>query len=247
MLSTGQASDTEAFSVVSFDMHHGDCFDAHRHPVHQLAWAASGVLTVQIGDRSWILPPTLALWIPANVWHSTSATKATLMRSVYIAVDDAVDWTEPTVVSVSPLLRDVIEYLGEPDVPVAARRRAEAFIVDLLQPVTVTTMSVPMPTDDRALAVATALVDEPADQRTLEELGRDVGASVRTLSRLFVAETGMSFAEWRTHARLRAALALLAGGGSISSVARAVGYSTPSAFVAAFHRVTGQTPGAYFS
>ena len=39
---------------------------------------------------------------------------------------------------------------------------------------------------------------------------------------------------------------MLAGGRSIGSVSRAVGYQTPSAFVAAFRRELGVTPGGYF-
>jgi AraC-like DNA-binding protein len=33
----------------------------------------------------------------------------------------------------------------------------------------------------------------------------------------------------------------------VASVAERVGYATPSAFVAAFRRVTGQTPAAYLA
>lgn len=128
------------------------------------------------------------------------------------------------------------------------RARAEAVLVDALVPVeTVTvTVDVPMPADDRALAVAHALVDNPADQRTLEEWGRHVGASARTLGRAFRADTGMPFGRWRTSLRLRAALSDLADGQPVSNVARHVGYDTPSAFVAAFRRETGLTPGSYF-
>ncbi|WP_342743176.1 AraC family transcriptional regulator [Saccharopolyspora shandongensis] len=74
---------------------------------------------------------------------------------------------------------------------------------------------------------------------------RAVGVSRRTLTRLFVHDTGMSFDRWRTHARLRAALALLAEGQPVSRVAHAVGYATPSAFLAAFKRTVGTSPSRY--
>jgi quercetin dioxygenase-like cupin family protein len=44
----------------------GRVFDWHTHADHQLAWAASGVLTVRIAAATWVLPPTRALWIPAG-------------------------------------------------------------------------------------------------------------------------------------------------------------------------------------
>ena len=52
---------------------------------------------------------------------------------------------------------------------------------------------------------------------------------------------------WRTLARLQAALSMLAAGDPVGRVAGRVGYDTPSAFVAAFRRETGQTPGTFFS
>ena len=83
-------------------------------------------------------------------------------------------------------------------------------------------------------AVAEALLSDMADQRTLANWGRTVGSRVRTRARIFVAQTGLGFAEWRTCARLSAALPLLATGLGVGVVARRVGYTTPSAFVAAF-------------
>ena len=39
---------------------------------------------------------------------------------------------------------------------------------------------------------------------------------------------------------------MLVAGEPVSRVAGRVGYDTPSAFVAAFRRETGQTPGSFF-
>jgi AraC-like DNA-binding protein len=89
--------------------------------------------------------------------------------------------------------------------------------------------------------------DNPADQRTLAEWGRTVGASERTLARAFVTGTGLPFGRWRTLLRIQSALPLLAAGDPVSRVAPRVGYETASAFVAAFRRETGLTPSAYFT
>lgn len=74
-----------------------------------------------------------------------------------------------------------------------------------------------------------------------------MGASARTLARAFAAETGLTFQQWRTHARLRAALPMLAHNAPLESVAHRVGYRSASAFVAAFRREVGATPGDYFA
>ncbi|MBV9416428.1 MAG: helix-turn-helix transcriptional regulator [Solirubrobacterales bacterium] len=123
---------------------------------------------------------------------------------------------------------------------------AEAVLLDLLKPVATTTIEVTLPADERAIDVARGLLADPADGRSLAEWGREVGASGRTLTRAFLAGTGVRFRRWRTAVRLRAALPRLACGEPISAVADRVGYQTPSAFVAAFRRETGLTPGAYF-
>jgi AraC-like DNA-binding protein len=117
---------------------------------------------------------------------------------------------------------------------------------DVIRPLAVTTLSPPLPLDDRARRIADSLLADVTDSRALAAWGRTVGASARTLARLFVAETGMGFERWRTTARLAAALPLLAGGAAVSPTAHAVGYASPSAFVAAFRRETGVTPAEYF-
>jgi quercetin dioxygenase-like cupin family protein len=58
-------------AVCTFPMPAGTVFDWHTHADHQLAWPASGVLTVRSGTDAWVLPPTRALWIPAGVRHET--------------------------------------------------------------------------------------------------------------------------------------------------------------------------------
>ncbi|MFY0539350.1 AraC family ligand binding domain-containing protein [Nannocystis pusilla] len=68
----------------SFEMASAMRFDWHRHPMHQLAWAASGVLAVSVGASTWVLPPPRALWIPAGIVHAVEASRPATMRSVYV-------------------------------------------------------------------------------------------------------------------------------------------------------------------
>jgi AraC-like DNA-binding protein len=227
----------------------GTRFDWHTHDDHQLAWAASGVLTVLTADATWVLPTTRALWIPAGLPHETASDggRAT-MRSLYIRPGlFPVSWGEtPTPVRTSPLLAELIGYLGQPDLDPGRRTHAETLLADLLTPVPVTTITVALPTSATAVRVAEALRKDPADRRTLKDWGREVGASERTLARAFTTEAGLPFGRWRTLARLQAALSMLAAGDPVGRVAGRVGYDTPSAFVAAFRRETGQTPGTFF-
>jgi AraC-like DNA-binding protein len=242
-------ADTGAAAILlsTFPMESGKRFAWHSHDRHQLAWAADGVLTVVAETHTWVLPPTRALWIPAGVVHETIAAEKTTMRTLYLKPElCSISWSAPQPLSATRLLAELIIHLSEDALEAAARSRAEAVLLDLLQPVATTTIEVTLPADERALDVARGLLADPSDGRSLAEWGRAVGASGRTLTRAFLAGTGIPFSRWRTAVRLRAALPHLASGEPIGTVAGRVGYKTPSAFVAAFRRETGLTPGAYF-
>jgi AraC-like DNA-binding protein len=252
MSQDGQACDpwadtTGAVIVATFPMPAGVVFDWHVHDDHQLAWAASGVLTVRTHHADWVLPPTRALWIPAGLKHETLAAGTATMRALYIRPDRSpASWADPVPVTVTPLLCELIGYLGRDDLSAAQRARAEALLADLLRPVPMTTIEIRIPGDERAADVAARLLADPADERTLAQWGTEVNASPRTLARAFRTGTGLTFGEWRRLARLHAALPQLAAGQAVGTVARHVGYQTASAFVAAFRSQTGLTPAAYF-
>lgn len=240
----------EAIVVGRFELERGYWFPRHRHPAHQLAWAPRGTLSVRVGyaGDTYVLPPTLALWLPAGVEHETGAMSPLDLRGIYFHPQRcAVGWQAPTVVAVSPLLRELIEFLVAAEDRARARQLAEALVGDLLEPVSATTVRVPRLEDPRARTVADALAGDPADDRTVQAWGRAVGVSGRTLARVWLAETGLSFGRWRTQLRLQAALPLLAGGLPVATVARRVGFATPSAFVSVFRRALGVTPGRYFA
>ncbi|MWA08409.1 AraC family transcriptional regulator [Streptomyces sp. BA2] len=237
-----------AIVVGNFPLAAGQWIEPHSHPQHQLAWTRSGVLGIAVKDTHWVLPPTRALWIPAGVVHRTGATREAVLCSLYLEPDRChVDWAEPTPVGVDGLLAHLISYLNRQDLADDARLRAEAVVLDLLHPLPTTPIDVPQPVDERVRAVADTLLTDPADQRSLEAHARAIGVSRRTLTRLFVQDTGMSFDRWRTHVRLRSALSLLAEGRPVSGVARDVGYATPSAFLAAFRRTVGTSPKRYLN
>jgi AraC-like DNA-binding protein len=243
----GEPDPAAAVIVMTFPMPAGRVFDWHTHPDHQLAWAASGVLTVRTSMAAWVLPPTRALWIPAGLRHETLSAGTATMRTLYIRPGLCpISWPDCTPVAASPLLAELIGYLENPGLDQDSRTHAETVLVDLLKPMTMTTIEMRMPAEERARQVAQALTDDPADGRTLAQWGHHVGASSRTLARAFLAGTGLPFGRWRALLRLQAAMPALAAGEPVGNVARHVGYESASAFVAAFRRETGLTPAVYF-
>jgi AraC-like DNA-binding protein len=119
-------------------------------------------------------------------------------------------------------------------------------IVDQLRLINVAPLQLPLPEDLRALRVADLLRADPSDPRPLAQLSQQSGASRRTVERLFVESTGMTFGRWRQQLRLQHAMRLLGGGSKVTHAALDAGYSTPSAFIAAFRKTLGSTPAQYF-
>ena len=103
-----------------------------------------------------------------------------------------------------------------------------------------------MPREERLARVAHALLDEVADDRTLDEWADCAGMARRTFMRAFSAQVGMPFGRWRQQARLFAALEMLAQSKSVTEVAIAVGYDSVSAFIEMFRKMLGTTPQIYF-
>ncbi|NMH75585.1 helix-turn-helix transcriptional regulator [Pseudonocardia xinjiangensis] len=127
----------------------------------------------------------------------------------------------------------------------SARSRLLRVLVDELREAPEQPLHLPEPRDDRLQAIARMLQESPADNATLAELGKTIGASSRTLSRLFNNELGMTFYEWRTQLRVHHALVLLAEGHDTIRTASACGWANPSSFIAAFTTIIGTTPGRY--
>ncbi|WP_432831368.1 helix-turn-helix domain-containing protein [Dactylosporangium sp. CA-092794] len=218
----------------------------HAHPEPVLLWTSTATVMGTIASRDWLVPPGYGMWIPGGVEHGGTVLREGEMSIIHFAVDRCpITWTEPTGVAIGPLLRELIRHLHRTGPQDPSRPLGEALMFELLTPLATHDIQVSMPADPRVRAVAERLLADPGDQRELTAWADHVHTGVRTLSRLFRAETGLSFAAWRTQVRIHAAIQLLGNGTPVSATAHAVGYRRPSAFISAFRRVTGQTPGTY--
>lgn len=233
------------------DLEKGEILPFHCHRRAQLVYASQGVMTVATQSASYVVPPQRAVWMPAGVEHRIGARSAVAMRTLYIEPLLTTDLpTEVCVLQITPLLRELIVAAVatgpcyEPDSP---QSRIMSVIFDQIPAQPVASLALPMPTDPRVLRVAQSLLSNPADSRDLTAWASTVGASKRTLGRLFTAQTGMTFREWRQQRRLLRSLELLATGDNVTSIALELGYDNTSAFIAMFRRCLGTTPARYLS
>ncbi|MEV6055395.1 helix-turn-helix transcriptional regulator [Streptomyces sp. NPDC052107] len=220
--------------------------EAHRHDDHQIVYAGRGVVAATTDAGSWVAPATPAIWVPAGTVHAHEAHGELELHLVGLpASEDPLALDTPTVLVVSPLLRElIIAHTRTPDDGSPERARLRAVLLDQLRASPQQPLHLPTPSSPLLRALCDILRADPADGRTLAELGREVGASDRTLSRLFRSDLGMTFPQWRTQLRLHHALVLLAEQTPVTTVAHRSGWSSASAFIDVFRRTFGHTPGS---
>jgi AraC-like DNA-binding protein len=201
-----------------------------------------------------IVPANRVAWTPAGFTHHHRGHSQTDMRIVFLSAPLArLMPAHPAVFLVSDLAREILLTLTGPrnydqaarDLDRAARARLCRVLVDELREAREQPLQLPEPRDDRLQAIARRLHAEPGDNTSLAQMGTVIGASARTLSRLFHDELGMTFYQWRTQLRIYRSLVLLADGHDATHVAHACGWANPSGYIAAFAGIVGTTPGRY--
>ncbi|KAF1029696.1 MAG: HTH-type transcriptional regulator NimR [Burkholderia plantarii] len=218
----------------------------HTHAWAQLAYASHGVLRVATAGTTWMVPPSRAIWVPPRIPHEVVIVEDAYLRTLYIdesAIPDGLDACR--VVEVSGLLRELIVALDVRALPQARERMLTALVLDELTRSEPLPLSVPMPSEKRLLALCEAVIAHPAQAESLDYWAASVGASTRTIARLFRQELGVSFTQWRQQALLARAIPLLNQGKPMSHVAQELGYQSQSAFSAMFRRAFGESPRAF--
>jgi len=218
----------------------------HAHDAHQIVHAESGIMRVGAERGQWVVPPGRAVWMPARMVHWIHCVTPVMMRTIYIGDGRGAGGGECEVWSVSPLMREIIIRLVEGADGALERVLIAALRLEISQ-VDATRLHLPQARDRRLRRVTEALQAAPGDRRSLDEWAQAAGAAPRTLIRLFVKDTGMTFREWRRQLRILCALEALACGQSVTAVALELGYASPSAFIHAFREVLGVTPARYYA
>lgn len=239
-------------------------FEPHRHPWAQLAYCATGIVQVTAAkspddedEVTYIVPPSRAVWIAPGALHCINVLETAEFRTLYMhAGVTPGGWRGCRMLVVSPLLRELIQALDDTvehgiDTQRAGTREPllSRLVLDELAHADTQSLGVPMPHvlngDKRLRALCEAVLRAPAERATLADWAADVGASERTVARLFRDELGLSYQQWRQQAVLAHALPLLARGTPVGRVAEATGYASESAFSAMFKSAMGLPPSRF--
>lgn len=222
----------------------------HCHARGTLFLLTEGLVVVETVQGRQLAPSQTISWMPPGLEHAVQSFGPTAGFGAFLVPQLCGDLpAEPASYALNPLVALILQKaLSWPhDVSLdLSRMRLLLVLLDELRQSPARPLQLPWPRDARLLAIARALMAHIASPRTLEQWARWGDISARTLSRKFVLETGMSFAQWRQWARLTQALEWLATGRAVKDVALSLGYDSVSAFIKAFRQALGSTPAAYF-
>ncbi len=222
----------------------------HSHEWAQLAYPLRGGIRISAAGMTWLVPALRAVWIPPYIEHEVVMLGDVELRTVYVAAEVApLPADVCTVVEVSELMRALIESLSESGAaePPDTRRRdlMIALLLEEMRSAPPLSLGLPLPTDRRLQGLCNALIADPGSPLSLAEWAGRVGASERTLARLFMSELNTSFGAWRQQLRLARALDLIGRGMPFGQVSAELGYASPAAFSAMFKRAFGVPPSGF--
>lgn len=222
----------------------------HQHDMHQLQYAFEGSIEVEDKLRRHLLPRTLAAWVPAGVIHRTSLHR--VRSGCILFAPDMVPHAGERVriVMVSPLMRAMVIgamrwQIGQPlDAVGEAYFKTLALLCgEWIE--TEAPLSLPS-SDDPALRAAMEYTRTQLITATIASASTAANLSERSLRRRFQALIGMSWEEYRRHARLLAAVERIANSRTpIGQIAGELGYESQSAFAKAFRSLLGMSPSAF--
>ncbi|WP_193331981.1 AraC family transcriptional regulator [Pseudoalteromonas ulvae] len=221
----------------------------HAHPWSQLAYSSRGVLHIETEQGLFVVPPQQALWLPPNVTHQISCLHPTRLRSLHFQAPITTSLgADILTLSVSPLLQALILEVcdwGKGYQLSDDKQRLIDVLVDQLAAAKRQDFFIPNISDKRLQPIINHFNHQPDSKQTLQDFAKQVGASTRTLHRLFVRHFAMGFNQWKQRIRIMKALALLEQDLPIKDIAATLGYDSDSSFIAAFKQQMGQPPKQY--
>lgn len=221
----------------------------HEHSWGQLYWLKNGIINVETGKAQWVITPGSVGWTPKTCSHKVkifSSVQAYVLNLDYSDLDGFP--SEPGVYGMNAFLSALLERIRQLDgtnSPSNYMAHLLALLAYDIEQLEELPLGLPLPSDRRARNIADELMKSPSSDLTQEQLASQWGVSVRTLSRIFTKQTGLTFSQWRQQSKIVTSLTLIQEGMAIAEVAERSGYSNVSAYIEAFRQRFGETPGKF--
>jgi AraC-like DNA-binding protein len=227
----------------------GPEYEPHAHPKAELILTMRGLVTCDVAKGRWMVPAQCALWIPPEMSHSVRTVGEVELYCLFLDPEVVSGLpSECCTIAVSPLLRELViaasrlPMLYDPKGPAGS---LVGTMLNELATASVEYLHLPMSSNTRLRKIADTFAVDPSDRATVVEWAQRVAMSERSLSRLIMRETGMTFGRWRQQFQIMVALERLVDGEPVKTVALDLGYESTGAFIAMFKRALGMSPGKY--
>ncbi|MEC6796883.1 helix-turn-helix transcriptional regulator [Photobacterium sp. S4TG1] len=217
----------------------------HRHDKDQLLFSHHGCMVITLAGVKCVLPPMRAAWIPAGMLHNAQMTNVTQYRSLYFdPVLQPQLSRDMKIIDINPLMAILLERMSmwAFDKPNKEQLNSVNLLIEELNIATESHFNLPLPDDVRLAKWLEEINNPNFIAPTLADLSLLVGASQKTITRIFSKETGMPYQSWRQQWRLLAAIELLSQHQRISDISYRLDFANDSAFISFFRQKTGFTP-----
>lgn len=197
------------------------CTDrSHHHDNHHVVFfAMRGTAHVDIAGSRHHLSPGYGVLVPAGTEHIADTTSSSSLTAVYIRPDA---WEGPVAtvrdVTVNTATREMLVLLAYQGLSRDQRFRAQRLCLDFMSEPATSVLELPLPRNPLIQPIARQLLEHPEDARSLDDWAWLLATSGRTIARAFRADTDMTFSEWRTVARMSAAVRMLGEGMPVGTV-----------------------------
>ncbi len=223
---------------------------SHQHDMAQLLFAPMGCMTISSVNQQSILPPTMAAWIPPHFAHRVIMRNVVAYRSIYfnpsLLPDDSFEFT---ILNVNGLLKELIERMSfwPWDMPIDLQQNTLNLFWEEFHSAPKQNLTLFVPQDARIKPHVELWNQGKSLPSFLKEFAKEVGASEKTITRIFLKETGMTYQDWRQQWRLQKSIEWLAGGKNVRETAFDLEFSSDSAFIEFFKKYQRKTPHKYFN
>jgi AraC-like DNA-binding protein len=243
--------DTARSPVVGFAWDQPRHIAWHRHQRGQIISVIKGTIRVNTHAGTWVVPRNRAVWIPPDMEHCATYSRVCRLRTIFPDATVSTNFPRSRCIELylDSLSRELLNVAVQFDWdlhPSHSDMRLAELLIERMPHLDQPALRVPEGRDPRVMRVMQLLRDAPDDDRTLAQLSREAGATERTMARLFIRDTAMSFSEWRRQYRLMLALEQIAEGVPITIVAHNLGYDSAGNFSTMFRKFFRRAPSEFF-